>query len=183
MPWTLPHWSLHQWNNETAKTKGSEEDFPWHDDVRATAAVAEFTASFQRKLLCSCRRAKTGSTGLGPTAGSGYLATPKLGALSDGIVREREERGGAGGEPITQRAFFVASAAVREEKLDFIKSRPRKTTCHRPPNLATQTQSVRLEERRPSIKRHDLRHFPGETSGAQTCSLWPNTAQCCAHTH
>lgn len=53
MPWTLPHRSPHQCNNKTAKTKGSEEDFPWHDDVRATAAVAEFTASFQRKLLCS----------------------------------------------------------------------------------------------------------------------------------
>ena len=36
----------HQWNNTTVKTKGSEDDFPWHDDVRATAAVAEFTASF-----------------------------------------------------------------------------------------------------------------------------------------
>lgn len=29
-----------------------------------------------------------GSMGLGPTAGSGYLATPKLGGLSDGIVQE-----------------------------------------------------------------------------------------------
>lgn len=43
----------HQWNNKIAKTKGSEKDFPWHDDVRATASVAEFIVSFQRKLLQS----------------------------------------------------------------------------------------------------------------------------------
>lgn len=91
MPRTLPHWPPYQRNNKTAKTKGSEEDFPWHDDVRDTVAVAEFTASFQRKLFCSWCRTKMGSMGLGPTAGSGYLATPKLGGLSDGIVQEWEE--------------------------------------------------------------------------------------------
>lgn len=76
MPWTSPHRSPHQWNNKIAKTKGSEKDFPWHDDVRATASVAEFILSFQRKLLRSWCRAKMGSVGSGPTAGSGYLATP-----------------------------------------------------------------------------------------------------------
>jgi len=54
MPGMHSHRSLYQWNNKTAKTKGSEEDFPWHDDVRDTAAVAEFTASFQGKKTLRC---------------------------------------------------------------------------------------------------------------------------------
>lgn len=47
-PRTLPRWPLYQRNNKTGKTKGSEEDFPWHSDVRDRVAVAEFIASFQR---------------------------------------------------------------------------------------------------------------------------------------
>lgn len=44
-------------------------------------------------------------TGLGPTAGSGYLATPKLGGASLSVT---------GGGLMTPQALCVASAAVKK---------------------------------------------------------------------
>lgn len=68
--------------HKTAKTKGSEEYFPWRDDVR-DGVHSKLEKKRKKKKTWQVVLDKNGLSGLGPTAGSGYLVTPKLAGLGD----------------------------------------------------------------------------------------------------
>lgn len=158
----LPRRPAHQWNNKTAQTKGSEEDFPWHDDVRATAAVAGFTASFQRKTTLQLTQSQNGLSGLRTNSWLWLPSNSQAGGLSDGIVREREEEEVEGeeeeeevGAMITQQGFLCGKCSSKKGNSS---------------NLATQPGNPNMEVSREACI------FSLYIRNSNTCSPWHNAA-------